>query len=506
MTSNDRHATPDQPYSTGAHTPLSQSRHSPLTSVTTATESRIDLNTSYSHDDAQGFMPATSGSGTQSPNSPYAPGARSAMQRQSSSTNVDTTGNSEIQMQSFSDGLPPPPPVSHSWTRIETWAEHNYEEVGENLCEGCTQNDVNELEHELDCTLPMEVRESIMIHDGQERGGRPTGILFGCMLLDCEEIVQEWRQWARINDEYLRQQGAYIPPQAPVKAFAGASASASTPAPAQAGSGWRSELQNKQDSQPPNAVQKAYVHPAWIPLARDWGGNNIAIDLAPGPAGKWGQVILMGRDYDCKYVIARSWSAFLASVADDLSTDKWYIEDETQELKLREFKNQNVEPSYMDILRWRCDQKYGRKVVKGQGPRPKSQLRLSKVPSEYTSLNGFSPYASGSPTKDARNSDERGRSPNRYSNGKAPATSSPRAHISSPLSRVTEEAATPISLKPIVDDDKSANLMSLDSPLPKTTTVENVVDDDDVSSHKLLEDEKAAEAGAADGEMKTIEI
>ncbi|KAL1304461.1 hypothetical protein AAFC00_003455 [Neodothiora populina] len=501
MTSNDRHASPDQPYRTGAHTPLSQSRHAPLTSVTTAADSSVDLNTSYSNDDAQGFMPASNGA--MSPTSPYAPGARSTMQRQSSSGTIDTMANGEIQMQSFSEGLPPPPPVSHSWRRIEGWCEANYEEVGENLCEGCTQNDVNELEHELDCTLPMEVRESLMIHDGQERGGRPTGVIFGCMLLDCEEIVQEWRQWARINDEYLRSAGAYVPPQAPVKAFAGASSSA--PPPAQQpgpGANWRQELINKQDSQPPNAVQKAYVHPAWIPMARDWGGNNICVDLAPGPAGKWGQVILMGRDYDCKYVISRSWAAFLATVADDMSTDKWYIEEDTAELKLREFKNQNVEPSYMDILRWRCDQKYGRKVTK-QAPRPKS-IRTSKVPNEYGSLNGFSPYAS--PTTATRNSDERGRSPQRF-NGKAPATSSPRGHVSSPLARVTEEAATPIpalqteNLKP---DDKAENLMSLDSPLPKTS-VEDAIDAE-ANKIKLLDDEKHAEGGAADGEMKTVEI
>ncbi|GAB7347755.1 hypothetical protein MBLNU459_g5304t3 [Dothideomycetes sp. NU459] len=493
MTSNDRHASPDSPYRTGAHTPLSQSRHAPLTSVATAAESRTDLSTSYSHDDsAQGFMPA---------NSPYSPGLRSTMQRQSSTGNLETMSSGEIQMQSFSEGLPPPPPVSHSWKRIDTWSEHNYEEVFENLCEGCTQNDVNELEHEMDCTLPMEVRESLMIHDGQERGGRPTGIIFGCMLLDCEEIVQEWRQWARVNDEYLREARQFQPPQAPIKAFAGASSSAQAAPSGQAAAGanWRSDLMAKQESQPPNAIQKAYVHPAWIPLARDWGGNNIAVDLAPGPTGKWGQVILMGRDYDCKYVIARSWSAFLATVADDMSTDKWFINEETSELKLREFKQQNVEPSYMDILRWRADQKYGRRGS-AKGGRPPKPLRVnSKVKDEYGSLNGFSPYAS--PT-----TDERGRSPQRFStHGKKPATSSPRSHIVSPLARVTEEAAQPIKihtdgLEP-VSSNEGPNLMTLDSPLPPSTESpeerkENIA--------ILNGDDATTKAGAE--EMKTVEI
>ncbi|KAK4973340.1 Cell wall assembly regulator, partial [Elasticomyces elasticus] len=438
MTSSDRHASHDSPYRTGQHVPLPQSRHAPLTSVaTSAIESHTDLNSSYPLDPeaANGFLPA-SGPALSSPRSPYIPGMRSATQKQSSASDLsklDSVSTGEIQMQNFSEGLPPPPPVGHSWKRIDRWTEDNYEELFENLCDGCTQNDVNELEHQLDCTLPMEVRESLQIHDGQERGGRPTGLVFSCMLLDCEEIVQEWQNWRTVNEEYLRADThGFQPPQPPIKAFAGASSSsasasaAALPQPQQtsANPNWRQDLLARQDSQPPNAIQKAYAHPAWIPLARDWGGNNIAVDLAPGPTGKWGQIILMGRDYDCKYVVARSWAAFLASFADDLCTSKTYIVEETAELKLKEFKV--ADPAYMDILRWRADQKYGRK-----GPKRRQGTGLSINPNAAgaASVNGnFSPY--GSPTSAT---DERGRSPIRFPghhhhHGKGPAASSPRAH------------------------------------------------------------------------------
>jgi cell wall assembly regulator SMI1 len=360
------------------------------------------------------------------------PSQRNSLSRQGSTIadgKMADVGTGEIQMQAFSDGLPPPPPVQHSWKRIDRWLEENYEELFENLGMGATVNDVNMLEHELDCTLPQEVRESLQIHDGQERGGQPTGVIFGCMLLDIEEIIQEWQQWRTVNEAYLTEQRSYEIPQAPLKAFAGSSSSAVPIAQAsQSGNPqWRNELLEKQDSQPANAVQKVYAHPAWIPLARDWGGNNIAIDLAPGPAGRWGQVILMGRDYDCKYVVSRSWSAFLATLADDMHTDKWFIDEETKELKLREFPKQGVEPPYIDILRWRADQKYGRRAPK------KRPLRINSNVSPGT--NGFSPYAS--PTRE-----ERGRSPHRFSNGKAPVgTSSPRGHVGSPLARVTEESS-----------------------------------------------------------------
>ncbi|KAK3717264.1 Cell wall assembly regulator [Vermiconidia calcicola] len=458
LTSNDRHASADSPYRTGLHQPLAQNRHTSLATITTsALDSRTDLDSPYREDLEAGHGFAGNNS---RPNSPYAQGLRKTLQRQGSGMDgkdMTAVGNGEIQMQSFSDGLPPPPPVVHSWKRIDRWMEDNYEELWENLGEGATINDVNELEHEMDCTLPQEVRESLQIHDGQERGGMPTGIVFGCMLLDCEEIMQEWRQWRTINEVYFGDNRSYEIPQAPLKAFAGSSSAAVPLAQAQQSGNpqWRSELQDKQDSQPPGAIQKAYAHPAWVPLARDWGGNNICVDLAPGPTGRWGQIILTGRDYDCKYVISRSWAAFLATLADDMNTDKWFIDEDSKELKLREFKQQSVEPAYIDILRWRADQKYGRKNPKKRPLRINSQVAGGQA-------NGYSPY--GSPTSGP---EDRGRSPHRINgNGKAPATSSPRAHMGSPLARVTEETPQPLRLDTHVDTTlpRPEKLVSVDTP------------------------------------------
>jgi cell wall assembly regulator SMI1 len=367
-------------------------------------------------------------------------------------------------MQDFAEGLPPPPPVGHSWKRIDRWVEDHYEELFDNLCEGCTSNDVNELEHELDATLPMDVRESLQYHDGQERGGLPTGIIFGCMLLDCEEIVMEWQNWRKVADEYLTTKPDYRTPQIPVKAFAGSS-TAPPVANVQPTTNplWRQELQGKQDSQPPNAVQKAYAHPAWIPLARDWGGNYLATDLAPGPNGIWGQIIIFGRDYDCKYVVARSWGALLAMVADDIASDKVHIDEETGELKLLEFKpKQNIEPPYLEVLRWRCDQKYGRRPPKR---RPQSALRVnSNVPGAAgPSSTNSSPYNSP-----VLGPEDRGRSPHRLSQKPLKGVS-PRGLVSSPLARVAEEAPQKIRVHTDIDSKVGApmeKLISVDTPRP----------------------------------------
>jgi cell wall assembly regulator SMI1 len=164
-------------------------------------------------------------------------------------------------MQGFAGGAPPPPPVSHSWKKIDRWLENNYLDLFDQLGEGCTQNDVNELEHELDCSLPQDVRDSLAIHDGQERGGTPTSVVFGCMLLDCEEIVQEWKNWRKVNEEYLNAR-AKPQPEYPIKGLNNASSSSSHQAQNGANKLWRQELMDRQDPQPPKAIQKAYAHPS----------------------------------------------------------------------------------------------------------------------------------------------------------------------------------------------------------------------------------------------------
>ncbi|KAF9883518.1 Cell wall assembly regulator [Aspergillus nanangensis] len=518
MTSYDRHASHDSPYRTGRHVPLSQSRHEPLTSIaTSAIDSRADLTETYEDEQPKASTSSNSNgwtgspTGIGSPNRPYSPGMRSLTSQKRQSTDQGTDSAPEIQMQSFHDGAPPPPPVPHSWRKIERWLENNYEELYDNLCEGCTQNDINELEHELDCSLPLEVRESLMAHDGQERPGLPTGVIFGCMLLDCEEIVQEWKNWRTVNDEYFNSPSMMNPPLPPKTP-----ASSSSAAPPSQGSNplWRQDLLERQDSQPAGAVQKAYVHPAWIPLARDWGGNCVAIDLAPGPAGKWGQVIIFGRDYDCKYVIARSWASFLATLSDDICSGKVHVDEDSNELKLLEFKAQGVEPPYLEILRWRTDQKYGRKAPRRKGPNGLGLSTGGKSGKE-------SPY--GSPTP----SEERGRSPHRFPNRGS--TQSPKTPfgISSPLARVTEEAPSPVHTsaetelpdnRPKIDTRNTPTEDLMEVATPQISGKENEGIPDKGDDQKPSETEKtqkresnqSAAGGALDtevlGEMKNVAI
>ncbi|KAI0120197.1 putative 1,3-beta-glucan protein [Nemania sp. FL0031] len=520
MTSYDRHSNYDSPHRTGRHVPLN--RQSTLTSVATASESRADITSPYQDDlgrlsnQADGTAYMGAGMPSASPlspgsNGPYSPGLRSFNARRESSRHdgfetVSSPG--DIQMQSFADGAPPAPPVGHSWKRIDRWAEENYPELFDQLCEGCTDNDLIELEHQLDCSLPQDLRDSLMVHDGQERGGNPTGIIFSSMLLDCEEMVQEWDQWRRVNQQYLLETSV-TRPAAPSKAFGGSNeASSSRSAPGSPGSqtgsqksSWRQDLQARQDSVPAGAIQRAYAHPAWIPLVRDWGGNNLAVDLAPGPTGIWGQIILFGRDYDTKYVVARSWAAFLAILADDLNSGKWFVDEDTNELKLREFKTTRVEPSYFDILRWRMDQKHGRtaKTV---------AKRKSGVPGGAGSPGG-SPYSG---PVDA-NGDARGRTLQRLSSP-SPLVSPARAGFGKPsaLARVAEESGHP-DPRLVTNGIKEDKLVEVETP--KAQKDANSATQQDVapeakgkasSSSKTEEDLTNGHTDDIEGGMKTIEI
>lgn len=494
--------------------PLHNGRDGILTGVATASDSRADISSPYSDDGGRG---SPTRNGTQSPIARgYSPGMRSQAAQGGDGFEVQSNPG-DVPMQPFQNGLPPAPPVRYSWQRIDAWAEEHYPELWDQLGEGATPNDLNDLEHQLDCSLPQDVRESLMVHDGQERGGRPTGIIFGSMLMDCEEIVQEWETWRRVNQQYLLETTT-AKPTTPSKAFGGSSEASSSKQPptarpsssSSAGDGeWRQSLLARQGSVPPNSVQKAYAHAGWIPLVRDWGGNNLAVDLAPGPNGRWGQVILFGRDYDTKYVIARSWGAFLALVADDLNSGKWFVDEESGELKLREFKDARVEPAYFNILRWRMDQKHGRRPATNK----RQSVVVGKAPSPRGSRSA-SPY--GSPVEPPNaGGDVRGRSLQRLS-GSSPLVSPMRAatYGKAPLSRVTEETAilevpgatvepsklveveTPRQSEEDKTEHRASTIARTDSDLLKDKDKEN---DSPVQANGKAVDVK-------DDAMKTIEI
>ncbi|MEV4244515.1 SMI1/KNR4 family protein [Streptosporangium canum] len=52
------------------------------------------------------------------------------------------------------------------------------------------------------------------------------------------------------------------------------------------------------DVEPPGVIRRQLSSPAWIPFATSTGGDYLAVDMDPGPAGRPGQVIRVGVNYD----------------------------------------------------------------------------------------------------------------------------------------------------------------------------------------------------------------
>jgi cell wall assembly regulator SMI1 len=77
---------------------------------------------------------------------------------------------------------------------------------------------------------------------------------------------------------------------------------------------------------PEGSIKNLYFHSKWLPVAHDFGGNYIGIDLDPDANGTKGQVIVFGRDEDRKFVVAQSLTEFFALFLEMLE-DEEFISD-----------------------------------------------------------------------------------------------------------------------------------------------------------------------------------
>lgn len=247
----------------------------------------------------------------------YRPGMRS------SATNVDAipTSSGGHEMQTFAtDGQPPLPSVDSLWERIERFLEEEYPELEDSLNSGVSTADLNEFEKDLAVgPLPVEVRQFYKRHDGQFRGGKPTGLLMGLTLLDMESIMEEYALWAKVAERVEKQRMALHHQQQRLNSEGDSSDQ-------QARERMSNSYLMHQKSIPTDAVQPYYVHRGWIPIARDLVGNLIAIDMAPGPAGLKGQIILYGREFDTKVVIAMNLQELLFQFTSDLEMGNFEID------------------------------------------------------------------------------------------------------------------------------------------------------------------------------------
>jgi cell wall assembly regulator SMI1 len=162
------------------------------------------------------------------------------------------------------------------------------------LAPGVSLAEIEVFEKEKNLKLPEDVKEYLQCIDGQEIVCQ-QGVLNGCYLMSLDHINTNMKGWSKtMGDNYL---------------------------------GWEPYSL----SLPPEFIQGVYCNPkSWVGLVTDLCGNFVAVDLAPGPRGKIGQVTIYGRDFpDYRCVVADSWTEFLdgcVSYMENGPDDNFYMD------------------------------------------------------------------------------------------------------------------------------------------------------------------------------------
>ncbi|KAK5774222.1 hypothetical protein RI543_004511 [Arxiozyma heterogenica] len=283
-----------------------------------------------------------------------------------------------------------------AWRHIDSWTEEHNPDLNATLGDPVTNNDINQAEEDLEISLPPSVKVSLRIHDGQEDLESMTGtsgLIYGLQLMTLDQIVAMTQAWRNVASNLKRHQNynnnnnnniiinnsqstslrvsmdnstdsvnINIATNSSSNDFISNSNSMSTETQRNQ---FKLPFIPQQKSIPPDSVQPVYAHAQWIPMVTDHAGNHIGVDLAPGPQGICGQVIIFGRDFDSKYVVAKNWGEFLLSFANDLEEGNWWLVEESDdylagdgELVFRDKQNGGPIQDYLEVLKKRVILKY----------------------------------------------------------------------------------------------------------------------------------------------------
>ncbi|CAX45040.1 Killer toxin resistant protein, putative [Candida dubliniensis CD36] len=348
ITTEDHYASYDSPYRNDDNEPIGTSSQRTSTNDSVLPLNNDLNNSQYSLDNpagAAGF---------------YRPGMKSSQQ--------------DLPLQNFSaNGQPPLPSIDSLWDRIEFWIEQEYPELEDNLNDGVTTADLNEFMQDLQIgrNLPDDFRQFYKRHDGQLRGGKPTGLIMGLVLLDLEAIVEEKILWTKVAE---RLEGQFYMAQHKQRQENIMKEGSSNNGNNKVGPINNSFVAN-QRSIPPNSIQPYYYHKGWVILLKDNIGNQVAMDLLPGPAGQVGQIILFGRDFDTKLVIASSLQEFLFVFVTDLEQGNFQIDSSEYQEQLGFLSNDrngdfmvgDEDEDQGELSFWDKDgQEFGKNVIRGR--------------------------------------------------------------------------------------------------------------------------------------------
>ncbi len=139
------------------------------------------------------------------------------------------------------------------------------------------------LEKKFNQAFPEDVRMLYLTHNG-EKGY--YGMFLGLQLSTLAELEEEWDTWSSMPEKVNEQMPS--------------------------------------SSTPTSHIKKMHYNKKWIPICKDFGGNNIGIDMDPDSEGTVGQVINFGAEETDKYVIAKSLEDFLKFISTSIEQGNYY--------------------------------------------------------------------------------------------------------------------------------------------------------------------------------------
>ncbi|MGI2329089.1 SMI1/KNR4 family protein [Planococcus sp. YIM B11945] len=160
---------------------------------------------------------------------------------------------------------------------------------GSFLNEPASVEEIGKVEQEIGVDFTEELKELYRIHNGELSEG--PGLFFGMAFLSLTAMLNEWRFSSETADAELAHE---IPSY----------------------------------SVPAEVIKERYSNKKWLPIAHDYGGNFLAVDLDPGPKGVYGQIINYGRDEEVKYVVAYSVKDLLEFISKTIESGFYTIDEE----------------------------------------------------------------------------------------------------------------------------------------------------------------------------------
>ncbi len=167
----------------------------------------------------------------------------------------------------------------------------------DNLNPPLAEAELGSLTQHLPFALPDDLQTLYRRHNGED-DKKLSGMLFGLPWLSLEVALGEWKGWRELADDDF------------------------------------SGIDESIVSVPEGHIKKNYINTHYFPISHDSGGNNIGIDLDPGPKGTKGQIINYGSDENTRYVIAPSLNDFLAFCIYQLQSGNYSLKEEDGETSL----------------------------------------------------------------------------------------------------------------------------------------------------------------------------